>query len=397
MPNTTHKSALNHERGPYELLLLACDNPGTAKEAGKTIQDFINADIESKIAQKCQSIKEQVALIDVAKTIITGPQILGQGDILLSSEVFGVVLKKGKKRKPDEKVLTKQQQDRQSRIATLCDRAIGEGRYGPEIARQLDGYIAHLKKARELGVDLEKKSAIDAYVYASWIWWKDKTPEKTKKEIRQELDPNTATVSTATPMAGIVRLARRMINAEPDKRYTTKEAWVIVIIALICECPQFDPATVDVTGVPSWDDRFDRDQTWGNRKDLIGRCFGIPGYADVHTSKELYDYRQKLWQRVDHAVLAIQAQAHSTTETEKPFDMADVRDLAGLSNNTIRKYAKDAGVGEHLPEKKGSRNHHMSFTVVVTILECIAEHGSEQRMRGKCRESLNSLTKNKSQ
>jgi hypothetical protein len=72
------------------------------------------------------------------------------------------------------------------------------------------------------------------------------------------------------------------------------------------------------------------------------------------------------------------------------YSVADLREMTGLANNTINKYAKMAEVKTPL---RGKRNYSYTRREVRTILRTIAKNSTEKETRNKCNHALQDLSK----
>jgi len=72
------------------------------------------------------------------------------------------------------------------------------------------------------------------------------------------------------------------------------------------------------------------------------------------------------------------------------FTVASLRQMTGLENTALNKYAKKAGVKT---PGRGQKNHKYSSADVRAILEVILENATEKKVLTKCREALRDLTK----
>ena len=73
---------------------------------------------------------------------------------------------------------------------------------------------------------------------------------------------------------------------------------------------------------------------------------------------------------------------------ERRFSTASIRELTGLNNGAINKYAKEAGL---LTPRKGQKNFTYSLSDARSLLNHILDRSTEDRLRSKCRKSLDNL------
>jgi hypothetical protein len=70
------------------------------------------------------------------------------------------------------------------------------------------------------------------------------------------------------------------------------------------------------------------------------------------------------------------------------FTVAALRDMTGLGNNALNRYAKAAKV---TPPRRGERNFKYSLADVRAILDSIIVSTAEDKLRDRCKSALRNL------
>jgi hypothetical protein len=86
----------------------------------------------------------------------------------------------------------------------------------------------------------------------------------------------------------------------------------------------------------------------------------------------------------------VTADAHGPTPTKpgQTYLAGAVAEMAGVSDTTLNRYAKLAGVPT---PQRGKRNHRYSADEVRAILQAMIGKTSDRKMKGRCRQALGSL------
>jgi hypothetical protein len=106
---------------------------------------------------------------------------------------------------------------------------------------------------------------------------------------------------------------------------------------------------------------------------------------EIHACALAWADRQKI-----KAKLTAIANPPTSTKPTATYTIAAVLELAGVSDSTLTRYAKRAGV--QTPQR-GKRNHRYSADEVRAILQAIIDNTSERAMKERCREALDGLPK----
>lgn len=105
--------------------------------------------------------------------------------------------------------------------------------------------------------------------------------------------------------------------------------------------------------------------------------------ADVYVMALAWVDRQKLRKRITD-----EAQAKPMPKAPADYPLAALRELTGLSNATLNKYAKTAGFRT---PRRGERNFRYTADQIQAILLEIIQTTSESSLRDRCQVALKSL------
>lgn len=104
---------------------------------------------------------------------------------------------------------------------------------------------------------------------------------------------------------------------------------------------------------------------------------------EIHAWALAWADRQKI-----KAKLAASANAPTSTKPGKTYTVAAVLEMAGVSDTTLNRYAKLAGIKT---PQRGKRNHRYSADEVRAMLQAIIDTTSDRAMKERCAAALAKL------
>lgn len=242
----------------FTLRQFAAEHKIEACRVGKKLAERIQAEIDRVNNKKKKGIEEDLALLSIAREFLLDRESMeAPSDFIVDPN------------NPPPGFLTIGV-DINETIPVWMEQAYkAVGRFDIAVNRTFMNFVGHLENAvnggiddfsNEKKIDLENTSALDAYIHALSAHWSQ--GKYSPDVFRSDLDPNKAVVNTATVYWGLAHIMLEFLRDDQAKIRPTEDWWMIAVAVLVCSDPDFDPKSVGIEGMPSWQEVVDPDDNW---------------------------------------------------------------------------------------------------------------------------------------